>query len=136
MDYKVIIKIAAMLLSVELLFVKTGAQSGDDVNGVLTELFTTNGYNKKIRPLRNQTIVLNIAVEFFLSCKCRKLQFIHVIRLRLYECACVRAYINTWIRTHALTQPPHTHRYPRTHKSAQRERERENLSAVCCGINL
>lgn len=69
MDGRVINLIAMMLLSVELLFVKIGAQSGNDVNGVLTELFTTNRYNKLIRPLKNQTNVMDITVEFYLNCK-------------------------------------------------------------------
>lgn len=69
MDCRVINLIATMLLSMEMLFVKIGAQSGNDVNGVLTELYTTNGYNKLIRPLKNQTNVMDITVEFYLNCK-------------------------------------------------------------------
>lgn len=45
------------------------AQSGADVNNLLTRLFTTNGYNKNIRPMKDQTGIMNVAVDFYLSCK-------------------------------------------------------------------
>ena len=44
-------------------------QSGTDVNNLLTQLFTTNGYNKKVRPLTDQAIPVTIAMDFYLSCK-------------------------------------------------------------------
>lgn len=45
----------------------TLAESGTDVDNLLTYLFTTQGYNKKVRPLKDQTRALNIATDFVLN---------------------------------------------------------------------
>ncbi|XP_045216376.2 acetylcholine receptor subunit delta-like [Mercenaria mercenaria] len=42
-------------------------QSGKDVNSLLTYLFTTEGYNKKVRPLTDQSQAVDINVDFFLN---------------------------------------------------------------------
>ncbi|XP_045187825.2 acetylcholine receptor subunit delta-like [Mercenaria mercenaria] len=42
-------------------------ESGTDVNTLLTQLFTTNNYNKKIRPLTDQTQAVQISMDFFLN---------------------------------------------------------------------
>ncbi|KAL4240539.1 hypothetical protein ACF0H5_001331 [Mactra antiquata] len=43
------------------------AETGDDVNAVLTDVFTTRGYNKKIRPIVDQTQPLHISADFYLN---------------------------------------------------------------------
>lgn len=45
------------------------AQSGVDVKTLLTKLFTTNSYNKKVRPLTDQTQAVDINVDFYLNCE-------------------------------------------------------------------
>ena len=45
------------------------AQSGDDAKNLLTALFTTNAYNKKVRPLADQTRAVEIYTEFTLNSK-------------------------------------------------------------------
>ena len=47
--------------------VKVSGASGTDVNNLLTDLFTTKSYNKKIRPLTNQDEVVQVNVDFFLN---------------------------------------------------------------------
>ncbi|KAH3789199.1 neuronal acetylcholine receptor subunit beta-2-like [Dreissena polymorpha] len=42
-------------------------QSGSDVNDVITLLFTTQKYNKKVRPLKDQTMEMDIPVTFYLN---------------------------------------------------------------------
>lgn len=44
-------------------------QSGTDVKNLLTQLFTTDGYNKKVRPLTDQSDPITIAMDFYLSGK-------------------------------------------------------------------
>ncbi|WAR21560.1 ACHA6-like protein [Mya arenaria] len=48
-------------------FFNIHAQSGTDVNAVLTKLFVTDGYNKKIRPIKNQSLPVDIPTEFVLN---------------------------------------------------------------------
>jgi hypothetical protein len=43
--------------------------SYDDLQDLHTQLFVTNSYNKKIRPLIDQDTVLNISIDFHLSGK-------------------------------------------------------------------
>ena len=59
------------------------AQSGDDVKNLIEQLFVTNGYSKKVRPLQNQTEVVHIPVDFYLTCKAILLSFLHS---RLMHC--------------------------------------------------
>jgi hypothetical protein len=47
----------------------TYCQSGTDVSALLTHLFTTEGYNKKVRPLKDQTTTMLISVDYFLNCE-------------------------------------------------------------------
>lgn len=42
------------------------AQTGVDVKNLLTSLFTTNGYNKNVRPTANQTQPTQVIVDLFL----------------------------------------------------------------------
>ncbi|XP_060587673.1 acetylcholine receptor subunit delta-like [Ruditapes philippinarum] len=60
-----------LLLSVLILAlfypVKVFSQTGTDVNNLLTHLFTTRGYNKKIRPLTDQNTAVQIGLDFFLN---------------------------------------------------------------------
>ena len=43
--------------------------SGSDVHDVMTLLFTTQNYNMKIRPLKDQLKVMDIHVDFNLNSK-------------------------------------------------------------------
>ncbi|XP_060591975.1 acetylcholine receptor subunit delta-like [Ruditapes philippinarum] len=45
----------------------TYCYSGADVSALLTHLFTTEGYNKKVRPLKDQTTAIEIRVDYFLN---------------------------------------------------------------------
>ena len=47
------------------------AQSGTDAKNLLTALFTTNAYNKKVRPLEDQTqpVTIYMYAEFVLNSK-------------------------------------------------------------------
>lgn len=45
------------------------SQTGTDVDALITHLFTTNSYNKKVRPLVNQSEPINISVDFVLNGK-------------------------------------------------------------------
>jgi hypothetical protein len=47
----------------------TYCYSGADVSALLTHLFTTEGYNKKVRPLKDQTTAIEIRVDYFLNCE-------------------------------------------------------------------
>ncbi|XP_045187824.2 acetylcholine receptor subunit delta-like [Mercenaria mercenaria] len=42
-------------------------QSGKNVNSLLTYLFTTEGYNKKVRPLTDQSQAVDVSVDFYLN---------------------------------------------------------------------
>ncbi|XP_060569044.1 neuronal acetylcholine receptor subunit beta-4-like [Ruditapes philippinarum] len=55
------------ILVVVCLMEKLCAESGTDVQDVLTKLFTTDKYNKKIRPLVDQSGAVQISVDFFLT---------------------------------------------------------------------
>ncbi|CAC5376084.1 CHRNA3 [Mytilus coruscus] len=48
------------------LFIKIGAQSGDDVKHLITQLFTTNDYVKQVRPNQNQLQPMILDLDFFL----------------------------------------------------------------------
>ncbi|KAL3864257.1 hypothetical protein ACJMK2_005958 [Sinanodonta woodiana] len=45
---------------------KIHAQTADDAKGILTKIFTTDAYNKAVRPIYNQNLVLNVTVDFSL----------------------------------------------------------------------
>lgn len=45
------------------------AETGENLNSLLTDIYTTRAYNKKIRPLKDQRKVLIIGADFFLNCK-------------------------------------------------------------------
>ena len=47
------------------------AQTGTDAKNLFTYLFTTNAYNKKVRPLLDQTQPVTIEAEFMLNSKCQ-----------------------------------------------------------------
>lgn len=40
-----------------------------DTNDLLTELFTSSKYNKKVRPIEDQTIQLVVTISFYISGK-------------------------------------------------------------------
>ena len=46
-----------------------GGQSGNDVKDVITQLFTTDSYNKNVRPLTDQTQPVTVHMNYFLNCK-------------------------------------------------------------------
>ncbi|XP_053408006.1 neuronal acetylcholine receptor subunit beta-4-like [Mercenaria mercenaria] len=43
------------------------SQTGDDTKNLLTKLFTTNAYNKNVRPLVNQSHIVTIYLDFVLN---------------------------------------------------------------------
>ena len=58
------IKVLAIILEFSLL---TFAYSINDTKDLLTELFTNNAYNKKVRPIEDQTMAVNVTVRFYIS---------------------------------------------------------------------
>lgn len=49
--------------------VVTYAHSIHDTNDLLTELFTINKYNKKVRPVKDQTLQHIVRISFYISGK-------------------------------------------------------------------
>ena len=48
------------------------SQTGTNVKDLITKLFTTDGYNKKVRPLAtDQSVSVIITMSLYLSCKYR-----------------------------------------------------------------
>lgn len=49
-----------------ILFVDINGQSGTDVTNLLTALFTTNSYDKRVRPKSDQTTATTVDLDLYL----------------------------------------------------------------------
>lgn len=65
-NVKIKMSVSSITKIIFVFVVSCEGQTGDDVKNVVTQLFTTNGYNKNVRPNVDQTISMYIDLDLFL----------------------------------------------------------------------